>query len=434
MHSHETPSDKSDRNPPLRPQHHRARPGAVPVGATAAAVLNLQRLAGNAAVTKALGQDHEHGAGCHHGTPVQRSSVLDVLRTPGAPVDPRIRAKAEQGLGTDLGDVRVHDGPEAHRSAAELGARAYTSGRHIVAGEQGMDEHTLLHELTHTWQQQRGQVAGTDNGAGLRVSAQGDRHENEAESYAHLLAKVPAPTAGAGERVGGGRAFGERSAPPSVHAGPSVQRVPTGDLEEGGVARSDGRESGALVSALKLLAEVLPEAAPLIVQGIGNALVTAEGGKIYAAGVALNGAVGLSEIVKACYRIYNEPDHVPSYVKILFGALNLAGSVTYGHSQTLEGYRKTVQSALGAIMQGLSYVGIIVTNRYIAKKDDAKSEELRSAGTSTGFSARPQQGTLRRRGQGGDFASGQVTARPAPARLAGPPQLPPLELPDWRLG
>jgi hypothetical protein len=136
---------------------------------------------------------HQHGAGCGHEQPVQRSSVVDVLRTSGSPVDPRIRAKAEHGLGTSLADVVVHTGPAAQRSTAELGARAYTSGRHIVVGAGGVDEHTMLHELTHAWQQSRGPVAGTDNGAGLAVSSAHDEDERDAEAWAHRLAATSVP-------------------------------------------------------------------------------------------------------------------------------------------------------------------------------------------------------------------------------------------------
>ncbi|MFD6423784.1 DUF4157 domain-containing protein [Streptomyces sp. NPDC060198] len=415
MHSYETPSEKSARTPSPRPQLRRAGPGTAPTATTAASVLNLQRLAGNAAVTRLLGEEHEHGAGCHHGTPVQRSSVLDALRTPGTPVDPRIRAKAEQGLGADLSDVRVHSGPEAHRSAAELGARAYTSGRHIVAGEQGMDEHTLLHELTHTWQQQRGQVAGTDNGTGLRLSSPGDRHENEAESWAHLLAKVPARTPGTGEHVGG-----ERTAPVPGHAGPSVQRAPARD-EEGGGARAGENESTKRL--LKLAANVIPESVPLIVQAIGNAMAE-KGTKVYASGVALNGAVGLGEIIRGCHRLRQGKD-LPSACRILFGAMNLAGAVTYGVSQVLEPDKKTIASAVGAAVQGLSYIGIIVTATHVIVEDAVKLERFRaeeSVGMSSAVSLHAGQNQPRRR-------RGSSSARPAtPPSPSVAPRLP---MPDF---
>ncbi|MGW0854129.1 eCIS core domain-containing protein [Streptomyces sp. NPDC002690] len=424
MHSYETPSEKSARTPSPRPQFHRAGPGTAPTATTAASVLNLQRLAGNAAVTRMLGGEHEHGAGCHHGTPVQRSSVLDALRTPGTPVDPRIRAKAEQGLGTDLSDVRVHSGPEAHRSAAELGARAYTSGRHIVAGERGMDEHTLLHELTHTWQQQRGQVAGTDNGTGLRVSSPGDRHENEAESWAHLLAKVPARRPGAGERDGT-----ERAAPAPAHAGPSIQRVPARD-EEGGGASAGGSET--TTRLFKTFANVFPEAAPLIVQAIGNAMAE-KGTKVYASGVALNGAVGLGEIIRGVYRFQRE-GHVPSAYRALFGAMNLIGATTYGVSQVLEDDQKVIASAVGAAVQGLSYMGIIVTNMHIVLEDERKLARHMAegdAGTSSAISLHSGQNQLRQRRASSATRS---TESPRAAGSTRAPQLPMLDFGEPGLG
>ena len=70
-----------------------------------------------------------------------------------------------------LPDVRIHDDSAARASTAEVGARSYTSGNHVVIGDGGTDRHTLAHELTHIIQQHQGPVAGTDNGAmpaGLR--------------------------------------------------------------------------------------------------------------------------------------------------------------------------------------------------------------------------------------------------------------------------
>ncbi|MFD4865409.1 DUF4157 domain-containing protein [Streptomyces sp. NPDC058412] len=39
-----------------------------------------------------------------------------------------MREEVESRLGADFSDVRVHSGPLAQRSAAEIGAREYTSG------------------------------------------------------------------------------------------------------------------------------------------------------------------------------------------------------------------------------------------------------------------------------------------------------------------
>ncbi|MFE3068501.1 DUF4157 domain-containing protein [Streptomyces sp. NPDC059247] len=143
---------------------------------------------------------HQHGPGCgpHSGpeagsAPVQRSTVHDVLRAPGRSLDETTRMDMEARLGADFSDVRIHDGSAARESAAEVGARAYTSGSHVVIGEGGGDRHTLAHELTHVIQQRQGPVAGTDNGDGLSVSDPSDRFEREAEANAHDVLRGPAP-------------------------------------------------------------------------------------------------------------------------------------------------------------------------------------------------------------------------------------------------
>jgi hypothetical protein len=56
-------------------------------------------------------------------------------------------------------------------TAGRTGARAYTSGNHVVIGDGGADKHTVAHELTHVIQQRQGPVAGADQGAGSRSPA-----------------------------------------------------------------------------------------------------------------------------------------------------------------------------------------------------------------------------------------------------------------------
>ncbi|WNI29918.1 DUF4157 domain-containing protein [Streptomyces sp. ITFR-6] len=172
-------------------------------GPAALELLALQRTAGNAAAVEALqrrqAEGHGHGASCGHDdfAPVQRSSVPDVLRAAGRPLDGPVRTEMEARLGADFSDVRLHTGPSAQRSAAEVGARAYTSGSHVVIGAGGADRHTLAHELTHVIQQRQGPVAGTDNGSGLRVSDPSDRFERAAEENARRVLSRPAPTGAA---------------------------------------------------------------------------------------------------------------------------------------------------------------------------------------------------------------------------------------------
>ncbi|MFI1930462.1 DUF4157 domain-containing protein [Streptomyces sp. NPDC020330] len=146
---------------------------------------------------------------------VQRSAVPDVLRAAGRPMDEATRTDMEARLGADFSDVRIHNDAAARASAAEVGARAYTSGHHVVIGEGGGDKHTLAHELTHVLQQRQGPVAGTDNGTGLKVSDPSDRFEREAEANAtRVMQRSVLPTA----RTEGGVGSGARTGVP-------VQRV-----------------------------------------------------------------------------------------------------------------------------------------------------------------------------------------------------------------
>ncbi|MFE9724378.1 DUF4157 domain-containing protein [Streptomyces sp. NPDC005794] len=168
------------------------------------ALLALQGGIGNAAVVQMLrragrppAQDgHRHGTGCgdQQAAPsLQRSTVRDVLRSPGRPLDDTTRTEMEARLGADFSQVKVHSDVTARRSAAELGARAYTSGESIVLGAGGADRHTLAHELTHVVQQRQGPVVGRDNGEGLRVSDPSDRFERAAEANATRVMAGPVP-------------------------------------------------------------------------------------------------------------------------------------------------------------------------------------------------------------------------------------------------
>ncbi|MFI5581868.1 DUF4157 domain-containing protein [Streptomyces sp. NPDC051822] len=135
-------------------------------------------------------EQHQHGAGCGHQQDVddrpavQRSAVHDVLAGDGRPLETPLREEMESRLGADFSDVRIHSGGAARASAAEIGARAYTSGTDVVLGDGGGDKHTLAHELTHVIQQRQGPVSGTDNGSGLSISDPSDRYEREAEANA----------------------------------------------------------------------------------------------------------------------------------------------------------------------------------------------------------------------------------------------------------
>lgn len=176
-------SDDDSRKSGIRARSGAPAAGAHAAGPGAGGLAPLQRAVGNAVVARMLQRARD-------------SSVHEVLRSPGSPLAGPVRQEMESRLGADFSDVRVHTGSAARASAAEVGARAYTSGSHIVLGDGGGDRHTLAHELTHVVQQRQGPVEGTDNGAGLRISDPGDRFEREAEANAARVLAGPVPSGG----------------------------------------------------------------------------------------------------------------------------------------------------------------------------------------------------------------------------------------------
>ncbi|MFS8200430.1 DUF4157 domain-containing protein [Streptomyces sp. CWNU-52B] len=186
--------------------------GRSPAALTPEAVLELQRSAGNAAVARRMAppEQHEHNPMCGHGAAPspKDSSVHKVLATPGKPLDAPVQRDMEARLNANFSDVRLHDDSAARQSTAEVGARAFTSGNHVVLGPQGKDPLTLAHELTHVIQQRSGPVAGTDNGNGVKVSDPSDKFEREAEANAARVMSAPAPVAAPSAPDGGQAAGG----------------------------------------------------------------------------------------------------------------------------------------------------------------------------------------------------------------------------------
>src|SRR4051812_9281552 len=83
-------------------------------------------------------------------------SVLQVLRTPGRPLDAASRAAMERRFGFDFAAVRIHDDAQAAASARDVRAVAYTGGAHVVLDREGARPYgpsVLAHELAHVVQQ-----------------------------------------------------------------------------------------------------------------------------------------------------------------------------------------------------------------------------------------------------------------------------------------
>lgn len=78
------------------------------------------------------------------------------LPTGGRPLSDAVLAFMEPRFGQDFTGVRVHNGPDTHRLADRIQARAFTEGRDIYLGrgESEHDRRLMAHELTHVLQQQ----------------------------------------------------------------------------------------------------------------------------------------------------------------------------------------------------------------------------------------------------------------------------------------
>jgi Domain of unknown function (DUF4157) len=85
--------------------------------------------------------------------------VHEVLRSPGQPLEARVRRIFEPRFRADFSQVRVHTDPTAAESAHAIDALAYTVGPHIVFREgqftpgRNAGRRLLTHELAHVAQQ-----------------------------------------------------------------------------------------------------------------------------------------------------------------------------------------------------------------------------------------------------------------------------------------
>lgn len=155
------------------------------------------------------------------------SAITPTIKSPGQPLDARIRALMEPRFGHDFGQVRVHTDSRAEASAHALNALAYTMGDEIVFGqgryapESAAGQRLLAHELTHVVQQHR---SSSDSGTPTRLEV------SEPQDTAEQEAKTVASQIGTGE-------------PAHVQAAPTAA-----------IARQDDEES------LQCVDESIPEA------------------------------------------------------------------------------------------------------------------------------------------------------------------------------
>lgn len=118
----------------------------------AAQLLQLQRDSGNQAVQQLINSSN--------------AADLSPPQSEGQPLPQETLEQMQTKLGESFDDVRVHIDEEAARTAAELGANAYTHGRDIyfARGKYAPNEvdgqRLLAHELTHVVQQHGASATG----------------------------------------------------------------------------------------------------------------------------------------------------------------------------------------------------------------------------------------------------------------------------------
>lgn len=177
-----------------------------------AAMINLQRMAGNESVSSLLADERDDE---------RPSPVHDVIGSgSGSAMDGSTRSFLEERMGADFSDVRIHTGPKADESARSINAQAYTVGNEVVFRSGAYDpsstagRHVLAHELAHVVQQRSGPVSGTPAAGGISLSDPGDSFERAASATA--------------DRV----IAGETVAPAASPGGESVTAQRAGDEEE----------------------------------------------------------------------------------------------------------------------------------------------------------------------------------------------------------
>jgi Domain of unknown function (DUF4157) len=121
-----TPSAGLPASPPRsRSADRLLRPSQVPVTGPTAGATPSSSPAGE----RVRARRHLRPSGSPLGeraVPAQPSAVQGVLGSSGRPLDAAVRAEMEARFGADFSDVHVHTGRAAQRSAAELGAQAYS--------------------------------------------------------------------------------------------------------------------------------------------------------------------------------------------------------------------------------------------------------------------------------------------------------------------
>ena len=156
-------------------------------------VFDLQQSVGNRAVQRMISDS---------GSPENGTLPVHQGNSAGEKLEESTQQVMESGFGTTFDDVRVHTDEDAAKSAASLGADAYTTGRDIYfasgkyAPGSSEGQRLLAHELTHTIQQGEGKTPSETTSASHREAASeiaADPLEREADRVSEEIVQNKRP-------------------------------------------------------------------------------------------------------------------------------------------------------------------------------------------------------------------------------------------------
>ena len=207
----------------------------------------------------------------------------------GARTPEEVKTRMGERLGADFSGVRFHTDSGAFRTAEDMGARAYATGRDIYFGQGGFDPAVAAHELVHTVQQ--GQVESS----APTVSAPAGQVQmlpKRLKAFGHSVAQA-AKTVGSGIVQGANIVQGAKTVGSNIAQGARTVG--------GGIARVAKAAGSGIAQGARAVGSSIAQGARTV--GSGAARAAKAAGSSYAQGMvnlaltALKAGTGIREFV-----------------------------------------------------------------------------------------------------------------------------------------
>ena len=223
----------------------------------------------------------------------------------GARTPEEVKTRMGERLGADFSGVRFHTDSGAFRTAEDMGARAYATGRDIYFGQGGFDPAVAAHELVHTVQQ--GQVESS----APTVSAPAGQVQmlpKRLKAFGHSIAQA-AKTVGSGivqgaKTVGGGIARVAKAAGSGIVQGAKTvgSNIAQGARTvRGGIARVAKAAGSGIAQGARAVGSSIAQGARTVGSGAARAAKAAGSGiaqgMVNPSLTALKAGTGIREFV-----------------------------------------------------------------------------------------------------------------------------------------